>query len=74
MYFSIVNPSEFETTMQSDNTQRQIEIVDLLKTGLFHHSFQRFLIRMDANRLGQITITGLIPGDDFSDARNDFYE
>ena len=54
--------------MQGYYPQRQIEVFDLLESGLFHQQLQRVLIRMHANRFGQITIARFIVGDQLTEA------
>ena len=45
-----------EAAMQGDNAAGEIVIVATLETGLDHHVFQRVLVGMHANALGQVAI------------------
>src|SRR3989338_8976907 len=56
--------SYFIALMHGDDTRAQIMVTHALESGLLHHSFQRFLIRMAANRLGQVAIAVLVVGDE----------
>src|SRR5450432_33173 len=51
------------TYMDGDDTRRQIVKLDVVKTGILHHLFQRGLIRMDANGFRQVAIARLVIGD-----------
>ena len=46
--------------MQGDNAAGEIVIVATLETGLDHHVFQRVLVGMHANALGQVAIAWLV--------------
>ena len=55
--------------MQGDDAAAQVVHLDLVEAALFeHHAAQRFLVRVHADRLGQVLVTGAVAGDDFAEA------
>src|SRR5450755_4964651 len=62
---------EHATAMQRDDAGSEIEPVDALESGLFHHRLQRGLVGMNADRFGEIAIARVVAGDRLSQARQD---
>ena len=55
--------------MQRDSACCQVEPFDALQTRRFHHGFERGLVRVHANRLGEIPVACFIARDQSSKAR-----
>src|SRR5438552_11480173 len=69
---SIGTPAlEHVASMQGDDATGKIEPLDALEARLLHHAFQRRLVGMHTDRLGEVAVTGLVVRDQFSQPRED---
>lgn len=54
---------EFKALVQGDDTAGHIVVSAAFETRLFHHLFERFLVRVHANGFGKIAVTVFVIGD-----------
>src|SRR6185436_5138215 len=52
-----------------DHAGTEIEVLDPLESGLFHQGLELFLVRMNADGLGEIAVAVAVVGDQFAQQR-----
>src|SRR6185437_2715786 len=61
--------SDLVTAMDRHDAGGKVPHLDIAETGDFHHRLQRLLVRMLADRFGEIAIAALVVRDELADAR-----
>src|SRR5271169_2720719 len=64
-------PLEDVAPVQGDNAGHQIKPLYALESRLFHHDLERRLVRVHADRFGEIAVTRLVAGHELAKAWQD---
>ena len=67
----VPDPQNLEPAMDGDDAAGQVVHITALEAGIFHHPLERFLVRVHADRLGQVAVAIGILGHQFAHLRQE---